>query len=70
MRYANRFTVITVAPATGALCHADPFVCVERWASGTLTTGEEFESWRIHVVVPDGQSWGRSQIDGRLLRRR
>jgi hypothetical protein len=49
-----------------ALCRADSFAYIERWATGTLTTGEEFESWRIHVVVPDGDDWVVSGIDGWL----
>ncbi len=47
-------------------CHADSFAYIERWATGTLTTGEPFESWRIHVVVPDGDDWIVSGIDGWL----
>jgi hypothetical protein len=60
--------VIMVAGAWpgGALCHADSFAYIERWATGTLTTGEPFESWRIHVVVPDGDDWIVSGIDGWL----
>ena len=58
--------VIVVALAGGALCRADTFAYIERWASGTLTTAEPFESWRIHVVVPDGDYWKASELEGWL----
>jgi hypothetical protein len=52
--------------ACGVAVRADSFAYIERWATGTLTTGEPFESWRIHVVVPDGDDWVTSSIDGWL----
>jgi hypothetical protein len=55
-----------VVLAASGLCRADSFAYIERWATGTLTTGEPFESWRIHVVVPDGDDWVVSSIDGWL----
>jgi hypothetical protein len=54
------------ALACGVAARADSFAYIERWATGTLTTGEPFESWRIHVVVPDGDDWIASSIDGWL----
>ena len=39
---------------------------IERWATGTLTTGDPFESWRIHVVVPEGDDWIASELQGWL----
>jgi hypothetical protein len=59
--------VSVYAPATGGgLCRADSFAYIERWAGGTLTTGDPFESWRIHVVVADGDDWTGAAIDGWL----
>jgi len=73
MRVRLPVTVVVIglasvyAPATGgALCRADSYAYIERWASGTLTTGDPFESWRIHVVIPDGDDWTGSAIDGWL----
>lgn len=62
MRYLTAF----ILAASAALGRAEPYAYIERWATGTLTTGEEFESWRIHVVVPDGDDWVASSIDGWL----
>jgi hypothetical protein len=66
MKYMKHLTVIVAALAASALCHASSSAYIERWATGTLTTGEPFESWRIHVVVPDGDDWLMSAIDGWL----
>ena len=64
MRYIKHFAVIIAAIPATALCRADSFAYIERWASGPLTTNVTFESWRIHVVVPDGDDWLASGIDG------
>jgi len=66
MRYVKHLTVVLAALAASTLCHASSFAYIERWATGTLTTGEPFESWRIHVVVPDADDWLVSGIDGWL----
>ncbi|MBU0617203.1 MAG: PEP-CTERM sorting domain-containing protein [Planctomycetes bacterium] len=66
MRYVKDLTALAVVMVACTLCHGDSFAYIERWASGTLTTGEPFESWRIHVVVPDGDDWRVSGIDGWL----
>jgi hypothetical protein len=62
----KHLTVVVVIIAGSALCRADSFAYIDLWASGTLTTGEPFESWRIHVVIPDGDDWIGSGIDGWL----
>jgi hypothetical protein len=66
MRCVRYLTAVMVVLTVSALCRADSFAYIERWATGTLTTGEDFESWRIHVVVPDGDDWVMSGIDGWL----
>jgi hypothetical protein len=66
MRHLEYLTAVVVGTLGSALCPADSFAYIERWASGTLTTGEPFESWRVHVVVPDGDDWIASGIDGWL----
>jgi len=66
MRYIKDGIVLVIATSAAALCRADSFAYIDLWATGTLTTGEDFESWRIHVVVPDGDDWVGSAIDGWL----
>jgi len=66
MRDMKCLTAVMVVLTGSALGRAESGAYIERWASGTLTTGEDFESWRIHVVVPDGDDWGTSAIDGWL----
>lgn len=51
---------------TSEVCRADTFAYIECWASGTLTTGEAFESWRIHVVIPEEDDWRGSEADAWL----
>jgi hypothetical protein len=66
MRYIKGAIVLVIATSAVALCRADSFAYIERWASGTLTTGEPFESWRIHVVIPDGDDWQASELTAQL----
>jgi hypothetical protein len=66
MRCVKHLAVAMVVLTASALCRADSFAYIERWATGTLTTGEDFESWRVHVVVPDADDWVLSGIDGWL----
>jgi hypothetical protein len=66
MTYTKRLIAVMGTLAASAACHGDSLAYIERWATGTLTTGEPFESWRIHVVVPDGDDWLASGIDGWL----
>jgi hypothetical protein len=66
MRYIKHLTGLVAGMAASTLCRGDSFAYIERWATGSLTTGEPYESWRIHVVVPDGDDWRLSGIDGWL----
>jgi hypothetical protein len=66
MTCVRHLIVIVTALAGSALCRAESYAYIERWASGTLTSGDPFESWRIHVVVPDGDDWRGSELIAHL----
>jgi hypothetical protein len=63
MKYTAHLTMAVVALLVASeLCHADDYYAyIERWATGTLTSGEPFDSWRIHVVIPEGDDWRASE---------
>ena len=66
MRCSRPCTIVLLLVLAAASAGAQPSAYIERWATGTLTTGERFESWRIRVVAPEGDEWVSSGIDGWL----